>query len=183
MDKNLLQEFRNNLIKKNYIRPIMKTLNYSSNNDDNHYITKQFLIETLFPNLSTKKQQKILEKAKKLNIWNIDNDIFKPITLTYFTCKKECKHYCSEYSYDFGDCHYNQVEFKREFLKLKLQNIPDKIKDPKYNFYWINIKALKLLIDLFVIIISQPHSTIGFTDRTPTHLLPSHYFPLNWHLK
>ena len=180
MDKKLLQEFRNNLIKKNYFRPIMKTLDYCNNNDNNHYITKQFLIETLFSDLSTERQQKILNKAKKINIWDVDNDIFEPITLTYSTCKKGCTHYCSENLYDFGDCYCNRVEFKREFLKLKLQNIPDKIKDVKYDFYWINVRTLKLLIDLFIILISQPHSTIGFTDRTPIHLLPSQYFPLKW---
>jgi len=167
-------------LKQKYFHPIMKTLDYCGNNNNNHYITKQFLIETLFPYFSTKKQQKILKKAKKLNIWDINNDIFEPITLTYSTCKKECKHYCSEHPYDFGDCYYNKVEFKREFLKLNLQNIPDKIKDLKYDFYWINIKSLKSLIDLFIILISQPHSTIGFTDRTPIHLLPSQYFPLKW---
>ena len=32
MDKNL-QEFRNNLIKKKYFRPIMKTLNYCNNDN------------------------------------------------------------------------------------------------------------------------------------------------------
>ena len=47
-----------------------------------------------------------------------------------------------------------------------------KIKYGKDDFYWINVQVLSSLIDLFVILISQPHSTIGFTDRTPTHLLP-----------
>ena len=95
-----------------------------------------------------------MKKAKKINIWNIDNDIFEPITLTYSTCKKECSHYCSEYPYDFGDCYNNQVKFKREFLKLKLQNISDKIKDVKYDFYWININLLKSLTDLFIVLVS-----------------------------
>ena len=35
---------------------------------------------------------------------------------------------------------------------------------------------IKLLYDLFIILISPPHSTIGFTDRTPIYLLPSQYF-------
>ena len=39
---------------------------------------------------------------------------------------------------------------------------------------------LKSLIDLFVVLISPPHSTIGFTDRTPIHLLPQQYLPLKW---
>lgn len=180
MDNILLHEFRNSLIEKNYFRPIMKILKYHNNTHDCHYITKQFLIETLFHDLSKKRQQKILKKAKKLNVWNIDNDIFEPIITTYCTCRKECQHQLSEYTNDFSDCYYNNVEFKREFIKLKLQNIHDKIKDEKYNFYWINQKVLTSLIDIFIIVISRPHSTIGFTDRTPIHLLPSQYFPLKW---
>jgi len=55
-----------------------------------------------------------------------------------------------------------------------------KIKDITDVFYWINISVLKSLIDLFIILISQPHSTIGFTDRTPLHLLQPQYLPLKW---
>ena len=91
-------------------------------------------------------------------------------------------HLCSDHLYDFGDCYDNNVVFQRELLKLKLENIPDnmKIKDIKDDFYWINIKVLKSLIDLFVVLISPPYSTIGFTDRTPIHLLPQQYLPLKW---
>jgi hypothetical protein len=172
MDKKLLHQFRDNLTKEYYFKP----------NNYNNYITKQFLIDILFDNLSISKRQKILQKAKKLNIWSINNDIFEPITLTFSTCKKECLHYYSNHRYDFGDCYYNKVEFKREFLKLNLQNIPDimKIKDIKDDFYWINKKVLKSLIDLFIILISHPHSTIGFTDRTPIHLLQPQYLPLKY---
>ena len=162
-----------NLSKEGYFKPNMRTLH------NDHYITKQFLISILFSNVSVKKQQKILKKAKTLNIWSVNNNIFEPFTLTISTCKKGCQHLCSEHLYDFGDC-YNNVVFQREFLKLKVENIPDnmKIKDIKDDFYWINIKVLKSLIYLFIILISPPHSTIGFTDRTPTHLLPSQYLPL-----
>jgi len=165
-----------NLTKDGYFKPIIKK------NCDKHYITKQFLINILFPHFSEKKQQKILQKAKKLNIWNIENDIFEPITITFSTCNKECKHYCSDHFYDFGDCYYNQVEFTRTFLKLKLENISDdlKRKDLTHNFYWINVKVLKCLMDYFIILVSQPHSTFGFTDRTPIHLLPIQYYPLKW---
>ena len=55
-----------------------------------------------------------------------------------------------------------------------------KIKYGKDDFYWINIKVLKSLIDLFVVLISPPHKTIGFTDRTPIYLLPLQYLPLKW---
>lgn len=70
-----------NLTKDGYFKPIIK-----KNCGDNYYITKQFLINILFPHFSEKKQQKILQKAKKLNIWNIENDIFEPITITFSTC-------------------------------------------------------------------------------------------------
>ena len=169
-----------NLTKNGYFKPIIK--NYCGDNYNIHYITKQFLINILFSHFSEKKQQKILQKAKKLNIWNIENDIFEPITITFSTCNKECQHYCSDNIYDFGDCYHNQAYFTRTFLKLKLENIPDKlkIKDLTHNFYWITVKVLKSLMDYFVILVSIPQSTIGFTDRTPTHLLPIQYYPLKW---
>ena len=51
----------------------------------NYYvITKQFLIEILFPNLSVKQQQKILQKAKKLNVWKKNNSIFEKDVLNIF---------------------------------------------------------------------------------------------------
>lgn len=176
-----MDKFTDNSTKKGYFKPNKRTL-YYNDLDNNHYITKQFLISILFSNVSVKKQQKILQKAKKLNIWSVNNNIFESFTLTISTCKKGCQHLCSDYLYDFGDCYDNKVVFQRELLKLKVENIPDnmKIKDIKDDFYWINIKVLKSLIDLFVVLISPPHSTIGFTDRTPIHLLPQQYLPLKW---
>ena len=178
MDKKSIHQFTYNLTKECYFKPI-KIPTYYKNT---FYITKQFLIEILFNSTSTKKQQKILKKAKQLNIWNICNDIFEPITYTSSTCKKGCQHKCivSSYRYDFGECYDNKVLFEKQVLKLKLENIPDKmkIKYGKDDFYWINIKVLKSLIDFFIILISKPHSTIGFTDRTPIHLLPPQYHPL-----
>lgn len=55
--------------------------------------------------------------------------------------------------YEYGSCYENQVEFTREYLKLKLQNIPDemKTKDLKYGFYWINVSVLLTLVDLFIL--------------------------------
>ena len=176
-----MDKFTDNSTKKGYFKPNKRTL-YYNDLDNNHYMTKQFLISILFSNVSAKKQQKILQKAKKLNIWSVNNNIFEPFTLTISTCKKRCQHLCSDHLYDFGDCYDNNVVFQRELLKLKVENIPDnmKIKDIKDDFYWINIKVLKSLIDLFVVLISPPHSTIGFTDRTPIHLLPQQYLPLKW---
>jgi len=45
------------------------------------------------------------------------------------------------------------VEFTHEYLKLKIQNIPDemKTKDLKYGFYWINVSVLLTLVDLFIL--------------------------------
>lgn len=152
MDKQLLQQFREELIKKDYFRPIMKTLYYANNNEDRHFITKRFLVDTLFCDLSEKKRQRILERAKKRNLWNIHNDIFEPITQVDETCREGCDHYCNEEDpYDYGSCYENKVEFTREYLKLKLQNIPNemKTKDLKYGFYWINVSVLLPLIDLF----------------------------------
>lgn len=200
MDKKSIQQYTDNITQNNhngYFIPIIKT-SYHNGIEINHYITKEFFISILFGDLSSKKQQKILRKAKQLNIWSVHNDIFEPITLTISRCKKECKHCCSNDCYDFGDCYHNNIEYKRELLKLNLHNIPDsmKIKNTENNnndktvlqsdaifngnFYWINIKVLKSLIDLFVILISKPHSTIGFTDRTPVYLLPPQYYPLKW---
>jgi hypothetical protein len=161
-----------------YFRPIMKTLGkyYSVDINNSHHITKQFLISTLFSDYSTKRRQKILKKAKQLNIWNIENNIFEPVTYDFSTCNKDCTHYFSEAEHTY-ECYDNyRIYFKREFLKLKLQNISDKIKDVKYKFYWINISVLKSLYNLFIILISPPHSTIGFIDKTPIYLLPSQYF-------
>ena len=59
-------------------------------------------MDILFPDLSARRKQKLLKKAKQLDIWNIQNNIFKPIILNYFICRKGCKHYCSEHINDFG---------------------------------------------------------------------------------
>lgn len=101
----------------------------------------------------------------------MSNDIFEPITLTFSTCKKSCQHICGVQPYDLGDCYYNNIKFNRELLKLKLQNIPDKmkIKDTKYDYYWINKKILISLIDIFVILITRLET--HYTDRTPVYLL------------
>ena len=34
-------------------------------------------------------KQKILQKAKKLNVWSVENNIFEPITITFSTCNKK----------------------------------------------------------------------------------------------
>jgi len=156
------------LIKRGYFRPKLYKLNLDGTNE--YCISKQYLINILFPNISVKKQQKILYRAKKLNIWNVYNDIFEPITITYTTCRKGCEHNFIDGYLGKNDCYDNMVEYKREYLRLKLENISDNDKIKDMNYYWINIKVLRSLIDYFVILYTN--MTNCFTDRTPIHLIP-----------
>jgi hypothetical protein len=137
MDSIVSQELKNG-----YFKPVR--------HGNNFCITKQFIIETMFPNLSKKRQQKILKKAKKMNIWKIENNIFEPFTIICHTCRKGCQHRYSNYAYDVGECYDNQVYYKRELLKLKMQNILDEQKDKGGN--WINTSVIRLVVDLFAIL-------------------------------
>lgn len=116
----------------------------------NHYITKQFLISVLFPDASAKKQQKILKKTKELRIWNTDNDIFELVVLKCSTCRNNYHHDHSNFFYDMGDCYDNKVEYTRELLKIKLQNISDDQKtENAYFHYHINLSVLTGLRHMF----------------------------------
>ena len=153
------------LTKRGYFRPKLYKVN--SHKTIEYCISKHFLINILFPNISKKKQQKILKKAKGLDIWNVPNDIFEPIRITFTTCRKGCEHKFDGYNYD---CYDFKIEYTREYLRLKLENISGKDKILDTNYYWINLKVLKSLADYFVILVSN--STDCFTDRTPVHLIP-----------
>jgi hypothetical protein len=108
-----------------------------------YVITKQFAISVLFPHLSAKKQQKILKRAKTMGVWNKPNDIFEPVTVPYTTCKKGCEHKFDDDYYGKNECYDNKVEYTREFLKIKLNDIPEdqKIKDTNGS-YSVSIKVI-----------------------------------------
>jgi hypothetical protein len=127
------EEYRNNLIKQGYVKPIMSLLN-EYNNDDNYYITKQSIINILFEKVA--KKQKILRKANKMKVWEKGGNIFKQVAIIHTTCKKGCNH-------SIYECYDNKVYYERVLLKLNINNIYDKVKDPKYDFYWINKEIFK----------------------------------------
>ena len=133
------EEYRNNLITQGYVKPIMSLLN-KHNNDDNYYITKQSIINILFENVA--KKQKILRKANKIKVWEKGGNVFKKVSMIHTTCKNGCNH-------NIDECYDNKVYYERELLKLNINNISNKVKDPKYDFYWINKEVFQGLKDLF----------------------------------
>lgn len=125
--------FRNNLISQGWIQA-KNLLDFSV------YITKLSLINVIFPNTTTQKKQKILRRAKKINIWNTQNDLFELEKCNFHTCDKGCPH-------EYGHC--DSIGYGQEVLILKLENISDEMKVKDFNCYWINSKVFKPLIDLF----------------------------------
>lgn len=121
------------LVDQGFIKP---ALYYS----DKYYVTKQFVINVLFFNVSIQIQQKILKRVKKINLWN--NDIFEPFKGEFYTCDKNCTH-------EYGYC--NSINYTQEVLRIKIENIPNdmKIKDIDNDCYWINLNAFTPLIELF----------------------------------
>lgn len=124
-------------IKSGFFRLKYYLLYNGDQSKDYYVMTKQFLIKILFPNLSVKKQQKMLHKAKKLNVWNKNNSIFELVTLTFSKCKNGCLHYCSNNFYDVGDCYFNEIKYTQELLKIEDNN----------KNYYISLQVLLPLID------------------------------------
>jgi len=111
---NLTDDFKKqwSITKTGYFTP--KRIYYNGSYE--YVVTKQFIVNILFPKFSPKRQQKILKRAKKLNIWTKNNNAFESIiTQQYVTCKRGCKHLILNYWYE---CYDNQVEYTREYLKL-----------------------------------------------------------------
>lgn len=165
---NLTDDFKKqwSITETGYFTP--KRIYYNGSYE--YVVTKQFIVNILFPKFSSKRQQKILQKAKKLNVWSKNNNVFTPITQRHITCRRGCKHLLLNYLSIDGNywyqCYDNQVEYTREYLKLKLNNIPDddKIKNTNDN-YSVNLKIIVSLTDIFTILMCASSNDVNFMGK------------------